>query len=242
MTKKKTYLKVFYIKKKRRCIFFFLKDSRNNFSVFITGKRPHECKICNKAFKHKHHLIEHSRLHSGEKPYQCDKCGKRFSHSGSYSQHMNHRYAYCSKDQDPDQDHEEMPLTPGADNNLRARLTDETPLSMEDTQTLHSFLSDSSLDGTAEALKEEEEEQEDEDKEAGVNEAHVSLSGKAEELGGSPIQESPTGENGVQNERNSYNVGNHIDNAEFWDTEDQNGDLDKCELSLDITDLPRIKT
>nr|XP_054607211.1 zinc finger E-box-binding homeobox 1b isoform X1 [Nothobranchius furzeri] len=62
------------------------------------GKRPHECSICNKAFKHKHHLIEHMRLHSGEKPYQCDKCGKRFSHSGSYSQHMNHRYSYCKKD------------------------------------------------------------------------------------------------------------------------------------------------
>ncbi|XP_029970239.1 zinc finger E-box-binding homeobox 1-like isoform X2 [Salarias fasciatus] len=63
-----------------------------------TGKRPHECGICKKAFKHKHHLIEHSRLHSGEKPYQCDKCGKRFSHSGSYSQHMNHRYSYCNKE------------------------------------------------------------------------------------------------------------------------------------------------
>ena len=76
----------------------------NCFVFLCTGKRPHECKICKKAFKHKHHLIEHSRLHSGEKPYQCDKCGKRFSHSGSYSQHMNHRYAYCSRDHDPDAD------------------------------------------------------------------------------------------------------------------------------------------
>uniref|UniRef100_A0A4W4H1M5 Zinc finger E-box binding homeobox 1a n=1 Tax=Electrophorus electricus TaxID=8005 RepID=A0A4W4H1M5_ELEEL len=66
-----------------------------------TGKRPHECGICKKAFKHKHHLIEHTRLHSGEKPYQCDKCGKRFSHSGSYSQHMNHRYSYCRKEAEP---------------------------------------------------------------------------------------------------------------------------------------------
>ncbi|XP_066564508.1 zinc finger E-box-binding homeobox 2 isoform X2 [Amia ocellicauda] len=73
-----------------------------------TGKRPHQCKICKKAFKHKHHLIEHSRLHSGEKPYQCDKCGKRFSHSGSYSQHMNHRYAYCRRDLDPDAAGEEL--------------------------------------------------------------------------------------------------------------------------------------
>ncbi|MEQ2178386.1 hypothetical protein GOODEAATRI_013496, partial [Goodea atripinnis] len=64
----------------------------------FAGKRPHECGICSKAFKHKHHLIEHMRLHSGEKPYQCDKCGKRFSHSGSYSQHMNHRYSYCKKE------------------------------------------------------------------------------------------------------------------------------------------------
>uniref|UniRef100_A0A8C5SQD8 C2H2-type domain-containing protein n=1 Tax=Laticauda laticaudata TaxID=8630 RepID=A0A8C5SQD8_LATLA len=65
---------------------------------FSAGKRPHQCQICKKAFKHKHHLIEHSRLHSGEKPYQCDKCGKRFSHSGSYSQHMNHRYSYCKRE------------------------------------------------------------------------------------------------------------------------------------------------
>uniref|UniRef100_A0A914ZIZ9 Uncharacterized protein n=1 Tax=Parascaris univalens TaxID=6257 RepID=A0A914ZIZ9_PARUN len=59
------------------------------------GQRPYKCDVCDKAFKHKHHLTEHKRLHSGEKPFQCDKCLKRFSHSGSYSQHMNHRYSYC---------------------------------------------------------------------------------------------------------------------------------------------------
>lgn len=57
--------------------------------------RPHKCEECGKAFKHKHHLKEHKRLHSGEKPFQCCKCLKRFSHSGSYSQHMNHRFTYC---------------------------------------------------------------------------------------------------------------------------------------------------
>lgn len=75
----------------------------------FSGKRPHECGICKKAFKHKHHLIEHMRLHSGEKPYQCDKCGKRFSHSGSYSQHMNHRYSYCKREAE-----EREPPEPGA--------------------------------------------------------------------------------------------------------------------------------
>lgn len=59
------------------------------------GQRPHQCDLCPKAFKHKHHLTEHKRLHTGEKPFQCKKCLKRFSHSGSYSQHMNHRFSYC---------------------------------------------------------------------------------------------------------------------------------------------------
>ncbi|MFH4980753.1 hypothetical protein AB6A40_007462 [Gnathostoma spinigerum] len=63
--------------------------------VNFSGQRPYKCDVCDKAFKHKHHLTEHKRLHSGEKPFQCDKCLKRFSHSGSYSQHMNHRYSYC---------------------------------------------------------------------------------------------------------------------------------------------------
>lgn len=65
--------------------------------IYPTGKRPHECEVCGKAFKHKHHLMEHQRLHSGEKPYQCNRCFKKFSHSGSYSQHMNHRYSYCRR-------------------------------------------------------------------------------------------------------------------------------------------------
>ena len=62
------------------------------FSSLSPGQRPYSCDVCEKAFKHKHHLVEHKRLHSGEKPFVCAKCGKRFSHSGSYSQHMNHRW------------------------------------------------------------------------------------------------------------------------------------------------------
>ena len=63
--------------------------------IVIPDQRPHKCADCDKAFKHKHHLTEHRRLHSGEKPFQCPKCLKRFSHSGSYSQHINHRFSYC---------------------------------------------------------------------------------------------------------------------------------------------------
>ncbi|CAL8367420.1 unnamed protein product [Lota lota] len=60
-----------------------------------SGKRPHQFQICKKAFKLKHNLIQHSRLHSGEKPYQCDKCGKSFSNSGSCWWHMNNHYSNC---------------------------------------------------------------------------------------------------------------------------------------------------
>lgn len=53
-----------------------------------TDLRKFKCPECGKAFKFKHHLKEHIRIHSGEKPFQCPNCSKRFSHSGSYSSHM----------------------------------------------------------------------------------------------------------------------------------------------------------
>ncbi|XP_072364456.1 zinc finger E-box-binding homeobox 1b isoform X3 [Scyliorhinus torazame] len=118
-----------------------------------TGKRPHQCGICKKAFKHKHHLIEHTRLHSGEKPYQCDKCGKRFSHSGSYSQHMNHRYSYCKREAEEREGTEQEETGPDSLNNSE----------YTDNRTSPSHLDSDDKDSTA---REDESEKEEEEKES----------------------------------------------------------------------------
>ena len=74
---------------------YSLKSSNCICCCCLTGQRPFVCPICDKAFKHKHHLTEHGRLHSGEKPFRCDQCYMTFSHSGSFSQHIKNQYKYC---------------------------------------------------------------------------------------------------------------------------------------------------
>ncbi|XP_060681040.1 zinc finger E-box-binding homeobox 1-like isoform X2 [Hemiscyllium ocellatum] len=144
----------------------------------IEGKRPHQCGICKKAFKHKHHLIEHTRLHSGEKPYQCDKCGKRFSHSGSYSQHMNHRYSYCKREAEEREGAEQEEIGPDSLNNseytdnrtspshVDSDDKDSTAREDESEKEEEEKESDEMQDNCAKELREESEEEEEEEVEA----------------------------------------------------------------------------
>ncbi|XP_066522282.1 zinc finger E-box-binding homeobox 2-like [Hoplias malabaricus] len=192
-----------------------------------TGKRPHECQICKKAFKHKHHLIEHSRLHSGEKPYQCDKCGKRFSHSGSYSQHMNHRYAFCSRDHDPDGTGEEL-LVGDSYPSPRRELNPEA----EDAPL--SLLSDSSLDGAPLGLRVEDDEEEESSLSNHAHDRSVeSRTGMEEKSGG----QEPTSENSEEKKKSESSVegpeSKRINHCKKM-TVEQNGDgeRDRQEINL----------
>eukprot|EP00088_Acartia_fossae_P015090 TRINITY_DN1818_c0_g1_i4.p1 TRINITY_DN1818_c0_g1~~TRINITY_DN1818_c0_g1_i4.p1 ORF type:complete len:572 (-),score=122.22 TRINITY_DN1818_c0_g1_i4:29-1744(-) len=50
--------------------------------------RPFACAVCPKRFRMKHHLKEHSLIHSGEMPYSCHLCPKRFNRSYTLKNHM----------------------------------------------------------------------------------------------------------------------------------------------------------
>jgi len=63
----------------------------------INNIRRFKCDLCDKAFKFKHHLKEHLRIHTGDKPFKCEFCLKRFSHSGSFSSHMSNKKCQGSK-------------------------------------------------------------------------------------------------------------------------------------------------
>ncbi|XP_051872508.1 zinc finger E-box-binding homeobox 1b isoform X1 [Pristis pectinata] len=155
-----------------------------------TGKRPHQCGICKKAFKHKHHLIEHTRLHSGEKPYQCDKCGKRFSHSGSYSQHMNHRYSYCKREAEEREGTEQEETGPDSLNNSE----------YTDIRTSPSHVDSDDKDSTAredESEKEEEEKESDEMQDTCAEEMREESEEEAEEANRTDLMSDVEQENTV---------------------------------------------
>ncbi|KAI7809172.1 zinc finger E-box-binding homeobox 1 [Triplophysa rosa] len=193
-----------------------------------TGKRPYECGICQKAFKHKHHLIEHTRLHSGEKPYQCDKCGKRFSHSGSYSQHMNHRYSYCKKESN---EHPEPNSTPTPPSHLDSddRESDgeeEEDLSGLDMSDIRVVRIGEEYDEEEESGGEEKQGNTQEETEEGETVMEVELRdiGTLEEEVWETMETEDAMETEESMEESGYGEGdlNHEENAEVATEEEQN--------------------
>lgn len=137
-----------------------------------------------------------------------------------------------------------MPFSTAGGGLLRNRLIDAIPHSSEDMHTPHSFLSDSSLDGATEALKEEEEE---EYKEGGVSNGQLEEAlGPGEELGGGQARASPSEGNESEHDRNRYDEGHHVDGKKtnFSDGESEagSGDMDKSKASVDRSDLTRNET
>ncbi|XP_041631445.1 zinc finger protein Paris-like isoform X1 [Drosophila kikkawai] len=54
-------------------------------------KKPHKCTYCQKAFKKKWHLQEHTRKHTGERSYKCPHCSMSFSYRNSLKSHIKRR-------------------------------------------------------------------------------------------------------------------------------------------------------
>ena len=45
---------------------------------WILGEKPHQCRVCSKAFSQSSNLITHMRKHAGVKPFACDLCDEAF--------------------------------------------------------------------------------------------------------------------------------------------------------------------
>lgn len=52
-----------------------------------SGLRPFSCVHCPKTFSRKEHLIRHLTSHSGQKDYTCDTCNKKFSRPDNLKKH-----------------------------------------------------------------------------------------------------------------------------------------------------------
>ena len=55
----------------------FLRYMNGNLCLLL-GEKPHQCRVCSKAFSQSSNLITHMRKHAGVKPFACDLCDEAF--------------------------------------------------------------------------------------------------------------------------------------------------------------------
>ncbi|KAG0717084.1 Zinc finger protein 652 [Chionoecetes opilio] len=53
-----------------------------------SGERRHTCTVCGKAFKLKHHLVEHYVVHNEDKPFSCPVCAASFKRAKQVKYHL----------------------------------------------------------------------------------------------------------------------------------------------------------
>lgn len=63
-------------------------DNESNQSDTLGSKPLLACGVCQRAFKQKHHLIRHERIHTGNKTYECSICQVKFLHKHQLTDHL----------------------------------------------------------------------------------------------------------------------------------------------------------
>lgn len=53
-----------------------------------TKEKIFKCEVCEKTFKRREHLYQHSKLHSGVRPFSCTNCTKTFSRKEHLMRHL----------------------------------------------------------------------------------------------------------------------------------------------------------
>ena len=110
--------------------YFTLRSLLNNDYRKHTGKKPHQCDVCQKALTHESSLNTHLAIHTREKPYQCDRCVRAFRYKGTLNRLDSHndRNLYRCEETITKMRHEEKYVQVHTDQGFKSMKTSEAKL------------------------------------------------------------------------------------------------------------------